>query len=496
MCRFSVVRSGLLFTLETRQARRADILIDGDTIIEVGPPGLAAPESARKVDATDRLIIPGLVNAHTHSHANLPRSLGDRWTLELALHSNSAARRSTTVEDKHLGALLGAAEMIRKGCTACYDLFYEFPAPSVDGLIAVGQAYVQAGMRAVVAPMMADCAFYDAVPGLRDALPPEARGSGSNLPPWQLSLETVATALRAWPFDREQVRLALAPTIPGHCTDAFLKAVAETARDNGIGWHTHLAESKVQALAGLRRYGCTITARLASLGVLGEELTAAHGVWLDDDDMRRLADCGCVIAHNPVSNMRYGSGMADVPAMRRAGLTVGVGTDSRSCSDNLNMFEAMRSALYTSRVQGHDYHRWLGSADVFGMATEGSARALGMSGLIGRIAPGFKADMVFLDRQNFNYVPLNDAINQVVMAEDGTAVDGVMIGGRMVLEGGRLTTIDQASLVARVEAAWERLQAANAEEIALARKLEEVVGSFCVGLATSPYHVHRYCGVS
>jgi 5-methylthioadenosine/S-adenosylhomocysteine deaminase len=128
------------------------------------------------------------------------------------------------------------------------------------------------------------------------------------------------------------------------------------------------------------------------------------------------------------------------------------------------------------------------------MATAGSARALGMETLIGRLAPGFKADIVFLDRDNANYVPLVDAVNQVVMAEDGTAVDSVMIGGRMVLERGRLTTIDEQALHARAHAAWERLSAANAEAIALSRRLEELVGSFCVGVAAKPYHVHRYAG--
>lgn len=490
----TVVRGGAIVDATRRVAEPADILIDGDAIAEIGRPGLPAPEGAAVIDARDRLLLPGLVNAHTHSHANLPRGLGDRWTLELALHGNPAARRGTVEADKHLGALLGAAEMIRKGCTACYDLVYEFPQPSVDGLTAVGAAYDEIGMRAVVAPMMADRSFYDAVPGLRDALPEGSRGIGKELPRFEETLATVESALRAWSFDRERVRLALAPTIPAHCSDEMLIAAVRAVRESGSGWHTHLAESKVQAVAGMRRYGKTLTAHLHGLGVLGPELTAAHGIWLDRDDLRRLADCGCCVAHNPASNMRYGSGLADVPAMRAAGLTVGVGTDSRSCSDNLNMFEAMRLALYTSRVLTPDYHRWLGSTEALSMATEGSARALGMGDLIGCLAPGFKADMVFLDRRNANYVPLVDVVNQVVMAEDGTAIDGVMIGGRMVLEQGRLTTIDETALLARAEAAWERLSAANAEAIALSRKLEEVVGSFCVGLATTPYHVHRYCG--
>lgn len=493
-----VIRGGRVLNAATRRADHADILIDGDTILEIGSPALAAPDDATVVAAEDRLLMPGLVNAHTHSHANLPRSLGNRWTLELALNGNPAVRGNMTVEDKYLAAQIGAVEMVSKGCTACYDLFYEFPAPTVEGLNAVAQGYLEVGMRAVVAPMMADRTFYEAVPGLMEALPEALRAEIENAPrlaPWQTSLENARKALHEWQFDRSRVRMAVAPTIPAHCSDDFLVRAANLARDYDTGFHTHLAESKVQAVAGLKRYGKTLTAHLDGLEVLGPNFTAAHGVWLDDEDISRLADSGAAVAHNPASNMRYGSGMARVHRMMESGLNVGVGTDSRSCSDNLNMFEAMRLASFTSRVQGPDYKRWLATDEVLAMATVGSARALGFGDAIGALAPGRKADIVFLNLRNPNYVPLNDVINQIVNAEDGTGVDSVMIGGRMVLERGRMTTVDVDSLVTKIEAAMERLRTANAQAIGLANKLEEMVGSFCLALAKTPYHVHRYCGL-
>ena len=154
-----------------RGAAHADLLIKADTIAEVGAPGIAAPAEATVIDASGRLLIPGLINAHTHSHGNIPRSLGDRWTLELALSANTAIRSNQSDADKYLGAQLGAAELIRKGCTACYDLVYEFPEPTIEGLTALGQGYADAGMRAVVAPLMATQSFYAAIPGLMQALP-------------------------------------------------------------------------------------------------------------------------------------------------------------------------------------------------------------------------------------------------------------------------------------------------------------------------------------
>jgi guanine deaminase len=490
-----VIRGGLLVDAAARAALPADILIVGDTVAEVGAPGLAAPPDARRVDATDRLLIPGLINAHTHSHANLPRSAGDRVTLELALHLNPAIRGNQTAEDKYLAALLGAAEMIRKGCTACYDLFYEFPSPSMEGVEVVAQAYLDAGMRAVIAPMLASHSLYRAVPGLLDAIPEPHRARLAGGDPSAADAANLAVSrrlLERWRFDRDRVLPALAPTIPLHCSDALWREAAALARAHGAGLHTHLAESKVQALAGMERYGRTLTAHLQALGVLGPNFTAAHGVWLDDDDVRRLADAGASVVHNPGSNMRYGSGLAAVRRMLDGGLNVGIGTDSRSCSDNLNMFEAMRLASFTSRARGPDYRRWLGTEEVFAMATEGSARALGFAGRLGRIAPGYKADTVFLDRRNMNYVPLNDVTSQIVNAEDGTAVDSVMIGGRMVLDHGRFTTLDYHGLAGRAERAMERLRNVNAEARDLARRLEPVVGSFCMALACHPYHVQRF----
>ena len=478
-----------------RGAAHADVLVKADTIAEVGAPGIAAPAEATVIDASGRLLIPGLINAHTHSHGNIPRSLGDRWTLELALSANTAIRSNQSDADKYLGAQLGAAELIRKGCTACYDLVYEFPEPTIEGLTALGQGYADAGMRAVVAPLMATQSFYAAIPGLMQALPDhvqDAFARSQRASPSERSLAVTRKALHDWPFDRSRVKLGVAPHSPLHSSDEFLVGAQRLAREFGAGLHTHLAESKVQAVGGMKRYGKTLTAHLDALGVLGPNFTAAHGLWLDADDMKRLADTGASVAHNPASNMRYGNGLAAVRRMLDCGVNVGLGTDSRSCSDNLNMFEAMRLASFTSRVQTPDYKRWLTTDEALAMATTHSAKLLGFGDDLGLIAPGYKADIVFLDLGNLNYIPLNSAINQVVNAEDATGVHSVMIGGRMVLDNGRLTTIDVDRLATQAAAAMERLWEVNGRALELALRLEDVVGSFCVGLAQSPYHVHRY----
>jgi guanine deaminase len=487
-----VIRGGRIVDARARTAELADILVEGDTIAEVGRPGAAASANARTVDARGTLLIPGLVNAHTHGHSNLAKGMMDRYDLQLLLNAAAWFSGNRSVEDTYLSTLIGAVEMVRKGVTAAYDLAFELPAPSVEGLAAMARAYADVGMRATLAPMMADRTFHHAIPGLLDALPPDlrARVEGVAAAPYTAMLDTCRTALRSWSHDREHVRPALAPTIPLHCSDPFMVGCRDLAREFGAGIHMHVAESRLQAVSGVRRYGRTLVAHLDALGLVGPGFTAAHAIWLDRDEIARLGERGASVAHNPGSNMRLGSGLAAVRAMRACGVNVAIGTDGTSCSDNQNVFEAMRLASFVSRVQGTPPDRWLSASDVLTMATEGGARALGFDKL-GRIAAGYRADLVFLDAGHPNYIPLNDPVNHVVYAEDGTAVHSVMIGGRLVVDAGRVTTLDVSTLAARAQAAVERLRSANEPARRLVEALEPVLGAVCGTLMARPYHVER-----
>jgi guanine deaminase len=492
IARYKIIRGGWVLNLDNRQAEPADILVDGDLIAEIGPADMPAPEDAEAIDANDRLLIPGLVNAHTHGHGGLAKGSGDRWTLELLLHASRWLSGFRSVDHTYLSALIGALEMVRKGCTACYDLYLELPLPTPDGLATIGRAYQDVGMRAVLAPMIADHTFYQAIPGLLDALPQAQRQNleSTGMQPAAATLDACRTLLQQASFDPERIRLALAPTIPLHCSDDFLLASRDLAQEYGAALHMHLGESKVQAVSGMTRYGKTLTAHMDALGLLGPQFTAAHAVWLDRDDIQRLADNGASVAHNPGSNLRLGSGIAAIHEMVQAGVNVGIGTDGSNCSDNQNVFEAMRLASFVSRVRQHDYTTWLQTDQALRMATEGSARALGFGDLIGRLALGYKADIVFLDLNHVNFIPLNDPINQLVHTEDGSAVDSVMINGEMVLWQGHFTRVDIASVRSQIDVAVEDLASLSHEARQLAEALEEHVGQFCTGLARQPYPVH------
>jgi 5-methylthioadenosine/S-adenosylhomocysteine deaminase len=494
--RMTIVRNGRVLDIRGHRAPPADILIGGDTIIEVGPPGLAAPGDAVLVDATDRLIHPGLINAHTHGHGNLSKGMGDRWTLELLLAAAPWISGNRTLEDKYLSTYIGALEMLLKGCTACYDLCVEFPVPTVDGLAACARGYADAGLRAVLAPMVAEFSFYQAFPGLLDVMPPALQKETERLrlAPGDATLNAMRQSLRDWKVDRDLVRPAVAPTIPHHCSDKFMQDCATLAREHGVGLHTHVQESKPQVMIALKRYGKTPTAHLQDLGLLGPDFTVGHGVWLDHDDMRRLGDHGASVAHNPGSNLRLGNGLADVRGMLERKVNVGIGTDGASCSDNLNMYESMRLASMVSKGQGPDTDRWLTTGEVFAAATEGSAKALGFGVKLGRIAPGYKADIVLLDLTNVNWLPLNNAVNQLVHTEDGNAVDSVLVGGRLVVENGRAVGVDMTALARKVEATRARLEETTAPNKLLFERVEQVVNTFCPGLAKMPYHIDRWGG--
>ena len=293
---------------------------------------------------------------------------------------------------------------------------------------------------------------------------------------------------------RDRVRLAVAPTIPLHCRDPFLVACRDLAEEHGLGLHSHVAESKIQAIVGADRYGCSLVQHLDRLGVIGPRFTAAHGVWLDADDMAILAGHGASVAHNAASNMRLGNGMADMAGMLAAGVNVGIGTDAATCSDNLNMYgrDAFRRRFLACAGAGPGVvgHR---DGQVLEAATIGSARALGFP-QIGRIAPGYAADIVFLDLDAPTLMPLNDPVNQLVFGEDGTSVDSVMIGGRFVVRERKLLTVDLPRLAARAEAARAAMQERSAAQKSRFECAAPVIADFCPALSARPWHINRWCG--
>jgi guanine deaminase len=490
-----VVRGGEVLRGDPPALARADVLVEGDRIADVGP-AVTAPSGTEAVDATGCLVVPGLVNAHTHGHNILLRGLADRWTLEDLLNHGPGLNANRTAEDHYVGAALNAVEMLRTGCTAAYELFMTAPAPTIDDLDAVARAYADVGMRAVVAPAVADVVFWDAIPGLVELLPKELRRrvEGVRTTPTATLLKLGDDAIRRLHGSAGgRIRVSIAPTIPTQCTDGFLEGCARQMREHGVGVHTHLAESKVQAIAAQRRWGKTAVERLGDLGLLGPNFVGAHGVWLTDEDIRRLADAGAAVAHNPASNLRLGNGIAAVREMLDGGLTVGLGTDGSMSSDNQNLFEAMRLAGLVGNIRfPHLTDRWVSATEVWRMATLGSARAIGLGDELGAIERGRYADLVLLRGDGTCLRPRSDVAGSLVYVESGSDVDTVIASGRVVVRGGRVLTVDEARLRDRAQEAADRLRRENMAGWAMAAELAPYLSTACRAAALTPYPVNRY----
>jgi guanine deaminase len=490
-----LIRGGRVLAGTPAALTRADILIEADRITALGP-ALAAPDGARVIEAGEHLVLPGMGNAHTHAHGHLARGRVGSWTLEDLLTYSPANSGFRTPEDEYLSAAIGAIEMLRTGCTGAYDLYMAVPAITDEAFEAVVRAYTDVGIRVVLAPAVADVVFYQTIPGLMDLLPADLRRTVQDIRPAPTKglLDLSERAIRRWHGSAQgRVRIAVAPTIPNQATDELLDGCAALSREYGVGFHTHLAESKVQVVECRRRWGKSIVARLAEHRVLGPGFVGAHAVWLDDDDVRMLADAGAAVAHNPGSNLRLGVGIAPVREMLDRGLAVGLGTDGSTCSDNQNLFEALRIASVISTLRfPHETARWLDAETVWGLATDGSARVLGQPGDLGAVASGRKADLVLLRTDSVFLRPLADPVKALVYAETGAGVDTVLVDGRVVLAHGRVTMVDEGRIYARAQEAAERQRGRAAEAWALAERLGPYVAAACRGAVTTPLSVNRF----
>jgi guanine deaminase len=265
------------------------------------------------------------------------------------------------------------------------------------------------------------------------------------------------------------------------------------ARDYGVGLHTHLAETKIQALRGVERWGSSICARLASEGALGPHFVGGHSVWIDEHDIRLLATHGAMVAHNPASNLKLGSGLAPIREILDAGIPVGIGSDGSMSSDNQNMFEAMRFASLVSKVRfAHQPDRWVGSLDVLQACTLGGARLLGQPNDLGAVEVGRLADIVLLNANSIYLTPLNDIANALVYCETGASVDTVFVGGRMVVSEGRVLTVDEDQIKAKAREAVGRLVRTQAQSARLSDRIEPFLRAACATCAAQPLGAERY----
>jgi 5-methylthioadenosine/S-adenosylhomocysteine deaminase len=488
-----LISGGLVADPESGKAERRDLLIENGKIAEFGPPGMLAAKAAMPHDGRNRLILPGFVNAHTHGHANLMKGVADAWTLEASLTNGPWLAGTRDPETIYLSTLLGAIDMLSKGCTACFDLMYEFPRPTKEGFMAATQAYADAGMRAVLAPMIADQNLFQSIPGLTDALPADLRLSVGNfsLATGDQTLAAVEAIVAARTEMPDGIAIAIAPTIPHHCSDRFLRDCMDVADRHALPIHMHIAESRLQATVARKIYGHSAVRYLADLGMLRPGFTAAHGVWLEESDLDLLAEYHCSIAHIPASNFRLGSGVAHVRPMLDRGIEVGLATDGANSSDSLSMLQAMRLASFGARTFAGSRDDWLHATEIVRLATRGGAKLLGLESC-GKIEPGACADLTFFDLNHVDFVPNTDPVNQLVTCADSGSVTDVMVGGAFKVRDRKIVSVDMADLRSRIHESIAGLSATTSDARALAGRLEPHVVAFAQSMSHEPLSIERH----
>lgn len=451
---------GVVLTGPSWRPERLDVLVeDGVVAAVVAPGGLGRADGVRH-DVSDRLVLPGLVNGHTHSHSRHARGMARDWTLETSLLHGGFLAAERREELTRLGATLTAVELLGSGCTGAFDLVGLADAGNLDGslttLAATAAGHAAAGLRAVVAPMLADRTVAESLAGLPEVASAcggsgagagAAAGAAARAP----GTDDVLAVARAWVgagSGAAGVDVALAPTIPAQCSPRLLEGLRDLAVAHDVRLHTHLAESQPQADAARATYGRSVTGVLADAGLLGSGLTAAHAVWVDGDDLALLADAGAVLVTVPGSNLRLGSGVADVRAMLAAGLTVGVGTDGANSADAYDQLDAARLTALLCRATRHPASAWLTPAEVLEAATVGGAAACGWPAT-GRVSVGHAADLALLDLRAPSLQPPNDLANQVLTAARAADVRDVLVGGRWVLRDGAPVSVDLTGATAR-----------------------------------------------
>ena len=458
------------------------VLIEGETVAAVGPwPELSAraPE-AEVLGSEDAAVMPGLVNAHHHSAGataiqhGIPDLLLEPWILMHALKRAS---------DPYLDTLLSAGRLLRTGVTSVVELHSgrDEPAAYAETCRRALAAYEEAGIRTAFAAGMrnqgylvhgshGDRAFLDGLPAdLR------AEAEARLPPPGSLDeadyfgiLDDLLGAYAAHPL----VEVWYGPPGPPWVSDDFLLGIAERAARHDTGIQTHVAESYYEKLHGPREYGRPTLAHLGDLGVLSPRFSIAHGVWLTEPEIELLAETGAAVSHNPGSNLRLRAGIAPLNALLAAGATVALGMDGTAMGDDEDMFAEMRLALRLARPPVLDAPA-PAPADVFGLATAGGAKLLRKEDRLGRLAPGFQADLAVVDLTRALWpwtapeVPPHDLV--VLRARAGD-VATVLVAGEVVLAEGRPTRFDEQA-AARELAARLAATKAPAEDAAFARRL-------------------------
>jgi len=422
------IRHAAIFTIDSRDRVIPDgtLVVEDGVITQVGDDRqVNIPEACEVIDARGHALLPGLIDCHSHS--SLMRGVTENMPLMEWLPWYQLEHRVMTEDFAYHSARLCYLEALQSGTTCVMDMFRYMDR--------CADAAAELGLRVQLAPYVADRPgkdFFSTREGNRQLI--------------RSHHETQNGRIRVW--------MGLEHLL--YCTEDAYREAAKLSREYGVGIHTHCSEQKEEEQAVTAELGRRSLAMLDHYGILGERTLLAHCVWLNAEEIARVADTGTSIAHCPVSNAKLASGVAPIPEMLAAGVIVGLGTDGPVCNNSLTLFEEMKFASLIQKATRLDA-TVMPADQILRMATINGARALGLDREIGSLEPGKKADLLLLDLNQANLTPVNvdgqggNLLWNLVFAATSTNVAGVWVDGRRLIERGRAITVVQQTLIAEAQ---------------------------------------------
>jgi 5-methylthioadenosine/S-adenosylhomocysteine deaminase len=412
---------------------RASVLVRDDRIAEIGSAATLkarAPE-AEVIDCDGNILMPGMVNTHTHLFQTLLKGPGDDMVLKKWFTCMTGpAAVELTVEDAHAAAMHGCVESIRSGVTTLVDFMYVHPRPGLTR--AVIDAYERTGMRGFVCRgFLSDGVAYGVPPGLIETA--------------EAALDDARRLVREQNKPGGRVQVGLAPCMIWALDEASLRATRQLGDELGVLVTIHVSETPFELDHSNRVYGSTDTAFLSDIGFLKPDVLAVHCVKCSSADIATLRRHDTKVSHNPCSNMYLASGLAPIPEMLKAGITVGLATDGPASSNNHSLFQAMKFAALIQKGF-HGDATIMTAPQVLEMATIGGARAVGLDAEIGSIEIGKKADLVLVDLRDAFVTPIHDPVSALVYSALGHEPTLVVIDGRIVMRERKVLTVDERAV--------------------------------------------------
>ncbi|MDH6098416.1 amidohydrolase [Anabaenopsis sp. FSS-46] len=387
------------------------------------------------IDGSNKLLLPGFFNAHTHSSEMWQRGIMSMLPLELWL-GELYDFAPLDLEKVYLSALGTAVETLLSGGTSVVDHLVLTPGQELETIATAVRAYEEVGIRAFIAPLIQDQSLTAGIPGGE---------SNQNHAPYFRStaatLEIIEEAVRQFHRPEAGISIVVAPTGIQLCSDSLFIGCIELSDRHHLCRHSHLLETKAQEKLAQEKYGCTAVQHLQRIGYLSDRTSLAHCVWLNNNDITILAQTECTVVHNPLSNLRLGSGIAPILKYLQAGVNVSFGCDGASSNDSQDLLEAIKIGSILHNTTDLDYHNWITPRKSVEMASLGGAKGLNVADKLGSLTLGKQADLVMYDLTSLSLLPRTDPIGLLVLGRPINVVHSAWVNGKQIVSNGQVNTI-------------------------------------------------------